>query len=108
MPHGSTYLIQPIDVSIGKTFKDLLRKKFIDWFDKNHNNLTDAGNVKNPTHIEIARWIQSSENEFNETVIKNSFIVTGLNDNLNGPDCNNISTNLNKNCDAIIEIIRQI
>jgi len=48
IPKGATYLLQQIDVSIGKPYKDKLRKKFEEYFNENHNNLTKSGIIKKP------------------------------------------------------------
>lgn len=86
IPKGATYLIQPIDVCIGKPYKDLVRKKFQDFFTKNHNNLTKSGMIVKPKIPEIINMHQQAYKELKKDIIRKSFKVTGYTLNIDGSE----------------------
>jgi len=49
IPKGATPILQPIDVAVGKPFKDNVRKYFSKFFIENTNNLTESGFIKKPS-----------------------------------------------------------
>ncbi len=73
IPDGATYLLQPIDISIGKPFKDEVRKYFSDWFDDHYKEGTKNDNIKNPLHTDIVSWVEATIANFDAEIIRRSF-----------------------------------
>ena len=76
IPKGLTGLMQPLDVSVNKGFKDALRKKYVDY-------CIDINQFQNKkvTKIQMLNWINdiwNNKNMISEKIIKKSFLVTGL------------------------------
>jgi hypothetical protein len=47
IPGGSTTVVEPLDVSINKPFKDNVRKVYTQWMAKGGHELTLTGKIKN-------------------------------------------------------------
>jgi len=77
IPEEATYLMQSVDLSIGKPFKDNLRIHFIKWFDNNHKNYTAKKNSISPKPNDIIELVDKTMKTFNEDIIKNSFKLSG-------------------------------
>ena len=107
IPPGATYLLQPIDLSVGKPFKYLLRKSFSSWFDNNHQNYTAKGNMPNPKQIEIIKWIKNSKKDFNKDILVNSFKIAGLVNNLDDSDFSLIGSNLQLKAPELMKIFQK-
>ena len=66
-------MLQPVDLNIGKPFKDLVRKKLLDWIELNHNKTTRNNNNISLKPKEIILFISSSMKEFNSENILKAF-----------------------------------
>ena len=73
IPKGATYLLQPIDLCIGKPIKDKVRNLFSNWFQENHEKYTAKGNIRNPSHEELLGWIENAQNDSTAELLKKSF-----------------------------------
>ena len=50
-----TSVLQPLDISINKPFKDLAKDEFDEWFSRTDLFLTAGGNLKKAPASEIAK-----------------------------------------------------
>jgi hypothetical protein len=46
IPSGMTRQLQPLDISINKPFKHLVRKHYVAWLNKDNHILTSSGKRK--------------------------------------------------------------
>jgi transposase-like protein len=75
IPAGCTWLLQPIDVGIGKPFKDRLRQKWWEWMVGPAE--VDAI-IPNPSRDEIQEWVSEVWDAMPQDVIVNSWKKTGF------------------------------
>jgi len=75
IPKGCTWLVQPIDVGIGKPFKERMRDRWWDWMIEP----TQAdGAVPKPSREDIQQWVHETWEAMPEEIIRNSWLKTDL------------------------------
>jgi len=60
VPAGLTSILQPLDVSLHKPFKDGVRKKWMQWMADCIHEFTATGRQKKPTEELICSWISEA------------------------------------------------
>ena len=78
IPAGLTSKLQPLDVTVNRSFKSKLRKKWEDWIINEYENIkrTKSNNMKATDWDTIFEWIVSSWEEINISTILNGFRVS--------------------------------
>ncbi|CAI7923320.1 unnamed protein product [Closterium sp. NIES-53] len=84
IPGGCTPLVQLLDVSINRSFKAGMRKRYNEWFaSEGINSLTPKGNLRKPPAELILQWIADSWAAVPEGLIVRAFKTCGI---TNSPD----------------------
>ena len=71
IPGGCTGLAQPIDVGIGKPFKNRVRHKWEDWM---LDGAIDEEVTKPPTRLQVVEWCCNSFRELEGTIVCNAWL----------------------------------
>ena len=79
---SGTYLVQPIDYCLGKTYKDAVRRMFYEYFFDNHNDLTDNKIIRKPSKEAIMNMNIQAKSLITKGLIIKSFKVRGFTVNL--------------------------
>ena len=73
IPGGMTSVLQPMDISINKPFKDRLRQQYLTWIADPARELTETGKIKGAALSEVARWVSAAWKAIPESIIVRSF-----------------------------------
>ena len=71
IPGGCTWLVQPVDVGIGKPFKDRCRRRWWNW-------MMEEEEVSRATRVQQCKWIKESWDEMPATVVRNAWRKSDL------------------------------
>ena len=73
IPGGMTSVLQPMDISINKPFKDRLRQQYLAWISDPALELTETGKIRRAAPSEVARWMSVAWKAIPESIIIRSF-----------------------------------
>lgn len=85
VPAGCTSLIQPLDVSVNRSFKSQMRNFWSEWMQGAHD-LTPAGNIRPPTRQNVITWVSQAWYAINEGIIVEAFKRCGISNALDGSE----------------------
>jgi len=84
IPGGMTSVLQPMDVSINKPFKDRLRQKYLTWIADPARVLTETGKIKRAAPSEVTRWVSAAWKAILESIMVRSFKKCCISNALDG------------------------
>ena len=86
IPGGLTSLLQLLDVSLNKPFKDRVRKKWMQWMADGIHEFTATGRQKKPSEELICSWISEAWNDIPAEMIAATFLKCGITNSLDGSE----------------------
>ena len=78
IPAGCTPLVQPMDVSVNRPFKALMRVT--------HTQHTKHGNLKQPTRQDVINWVSKAWKSVKMETIVESFLLCGITPKVDGSE----------------------
>ena len=79
-----TSVLQQMDVSINKPFKDRMRQQYLTWIADLARELTEPGKVKCAAPSEVTRWVSAAWKAIPESIIVRSFKKCCISNALDG------------------------
>jgi hypothetical protein len=81
IPGGLTSKIQPLDVSINKSFKTKIRALYNHWMIETIHELTPSGRIKRPSYVLLAEWVGVAWDSLDPSLIRRSFSCCRISEN---------------------------
>lgn len=86
VPGGLASQLQPLDVSVNKPFKALMKKEWMSWMQSVGNDLTPTGRIKKASITQVCDWILRSWNGVKKEVVVKSFKKCGISNAMDGTE----------------------
>jgi hypothetical protein len=86
IPGGLTSRLQPLDVSLNKSFKAKVRHAYNQWMDEAIKEYTPSGKIKRPSYSLVANWVKEAWDNIEPAMIRKSFKCCGISTELNGSE----------------------
>ena len=86
IPGGLTSMLQPLDVSINKPFKDKLRELWMEWMASDQHSFTAGGNMRAPPLETCATWVDAAWTSVKVPIIVKAFKKCCISNALDGTE----------------------
>uniref|UniRef100_K7FV89 HTH CENPB-type domain-containing protein n=1 Tax=Pelodiscus sinensis TaxID=13735 RepID=K7FV89_PELSI len=84
IPGGMTKMLQPLDVTVNKTMKDALRRKWNTWLLEGELTFTTGGHMRTPTLQDVTQWIVDVCVELDPAIIRKRFLKCSISNAMDG------------------------
>ena len=78
IPGGLTKKLQPLDISVNRSFKNHVRYEWEKWMTKGMHTYTNTGKMRKATLTEVCNWVIRSWNAVEVSTITNGFKKAGI------------------------------
>lgn len=78
IPGGLTKKLQPLDISVNRSFKSKIRRKWEKWMVDGFHSYTKSGRMQRASYAEICKWIVESWADVARECIFHGFRVSGI------------------------------
>ena len=73
IPGGLTKLLQPLDISVNRGFKLVLRELWEEWMTAGEHSFTKTGRMRRATYADVCQWVVTAWQHVPPTNIINGF-----------------------------------
>ena len=78
IPGGLTKKLQPLDISVNRSFKNHIREEWEKWMSEGIHTFTATGKMRRATHEEVCNWVIRAWRAMKVTSITNGFKKAGI------------------------------
>lgn len=78
IPGGMTSMLQPIDVSLNKPFKDRVGALYNEWIKQEDKPTTPTGRVKRPSLSTVAQWVNDAWYGLPDNMVRDAFVKCSI------------------------------
>ena len=78
IPGGLTKKLQPLDISVNRSFKNHVREEWEKWMSEGIHTFTETGKMRRATHAEVCNWVIRAWVAVKVTAIMNGFRKAGI------------------------------
>ena len=78
IPGGLTKKLQPLDISVNRSFKNHVREEWEKWMSEGIHTFTETGKMRRATHAEVCNWVIQAWRAVKVTAITNGFRKAGI------------------------------
>lgn len=75
---GGMSMLQPIDVSLNRPFKDRVKRLFHEWTKQEDKTKTLTGCVKRPSLSTVAKWVNDAWYDLPDDMVHDAFVKCSI------------------------------